>query len=488
METIKINEIKKVFSVRKLNEKYIEFLVKEFEKNGYQRAYPISITSDNILWDGSHRLEAAKRVGWDKLPAIIETPENIRIAAHERNRAATNALPETFVDHAEEIWGMLAEGKTQQQVADEIGWSLDKVKKYNALNKIYKNVWEKVTEFIKFGTFVQNNDGTIKVTDGTFSENLLRSILNLSEHFQLQIINELISGKINKNQFKNKAKDYKKYDEFVEYVKENLQDADKLKEFIEDCQKGLYKDIERVIKAVDHENELYQEKNMIQIINSDCFDYFEKIKDESIDILLTDPPYGILDHNWDNFDSKEEYLEFSRQWISLAISKIKSSGRIYIFWSQEYMFDFPFDAINENFIFSNMLIWNYKNNIKPNDQKRYKFTYEPIFYFYGKDAKTLNLAKNKEWDQDYNDYDVFTIAQPQENFSDKKIHPAQKPLKLIEQLIEIGSDIGDIILDPFCGSGTVGIAAKKLKRKALLIEKDADSFKKAVKRITDGQF
>jgi DNA modification methylase len=148
------------------------------------------------------------------------------------------------------------------------------------------------------------------------------------------------------------------------------------------------------------------------------------------------------------------------------------------------MFDFPFDAIPERFKFGNMLIWNYKNNVKPNDQHRYKYTYEPIFYFYGKDAPTLNLPKNKEWDAALNSYDVFTIAQPQSNFTDKKEHPTQKPIELFKQLMAVGSEIGDTILDCFAGSGTAGECAKSLKRKAILIEKDPAYIKIINRRIS----
>ena len=118
---MKIKDIKERFNVRKLNSTYVDFLVDQFKTDGYQLSYPVSVTQDGILWDGNHRLAAAEKLGWDEIPSVIENPENIRIASHKRNTAATNALPETFVDHAEEIWELLAEGKTQQAVADEIG-------------------------------------------------------------------------------------------------------------------------------------------------------------------------------------------------------------------------------------------------------------------------------------------------------------------------------------------------------------------------------
>ena len=115
-----------------------------------------------------------------------------------------NSLPETLVDHAEEIWSMLATDKTQQQVADEIGWSIDKVKKYAALENISPISWNDiVTTFLKMGTKQQNDVGTEKVPMGTITERSLRNILSLTEYHQHKIISELVSGKIKPAQVKH---------------------------------------------------------------------------------------------------------------------------------------------------------------------------------------------------------------------------------------------------------------------------------------------
>ena len=185
---MELAKIKDTFSVRKLNEKYIEHLMADFEKNGYQNAYPVSITEDGTLWDGNHRLEAVTRLGWTEIPHVIETPENIRKAAHIRNEAATNALPETFVDHAEEIWELLDEGKKQPEVAKEIGWELSPVKNYARLKKIDKDVWKIVSENCQQQGFRNNGVETGLVSGETFSENLLRVILPLKPEQQLELV------------------------------------------------------------------------------------------------------------------------------------------------------------------------------------------------------------------------------------------------------------------------------------------------------------
>lgn len=477
---MQINEIKETFSVRSINQSYVDFLADDFKKHGFQSAYPVSITDAGVLWDGNHRLAAAKAAGLDEIPHIIETPGNLRVAAHERNRVSTNALPETFVDHAEEIWSMLDSGMTQQRVADEIGWSLSKVKQYSRLDIISPLVWQTiVTEFQKNVTGIKDNDVSIKVTNVT--EGLLRNILDLTETHQDKIISGLINGSIKNSQVKNKAKELKGRELFAEYAIENLISNDDKPTFFNDCFAGLYSTEEQIRKSVKHANDAYNEKNQIQVVHGDCLEVLPSVG--QVDAIVTDPPYFITGESWDQFPSKEDFLSFSKQWISLACEKVKTTGRIYIFWSQEYMFDFPFDAIPDDFVFGNCLIWNYKNNIKPHNQKCYKKTYEPLFYFYGKDASKLNLPHGESWGKNINDYDVFTEAQPQTNFTDKKEHPTQKPLELMKQIISIGTEIGDTVLDCFAGSGTTGVACKTLKRKAILIEKDNDYVNTICRRL-----
>jgi len=103
----------------------------------------------------------------------------------------------TLIDHAEEIWGMLKEGKTQQQVADEIGWNRNKVKHYAALETLLPNVWGVIVPHIqKIGTTQVVDNGTRDVPNGTISEGLLRNILDLNEQHQLEMQNQCAEIKI----------------------------------------------------------------------------------------------------------------------------------------------------------------------------------------------------------------------------------------------------------------------------------------------------
>jgi len=228
-------------------------------------------------------------------------------------------------------------------------------------------------------------------------------------------------------------------------------------------------------------------KSKIEIIEGDLFKEIPKIKRE-YNLIFCDPPYNIIGEEWDKFKDLDRFKEFTINWIDLTLEKLAKDGRFYVIFSQKFMFDFYewMKPLCEKYdlIFGNMLIWNYKNNIKHADNKRYKYTYEPVFYYRKKDAPELNLEKGEEWGPELNNYDVCTYAMPQTNFKeDKKLHPTQKPIKLLKKIILTGSNRNDWILDGFAGSGTTGLAAKECERNVTLIEKDPNYIKIIKERL-----
>ena len=105
-------------------------------------------------------------------------------------------MHETFVDHAEEIWTLLATGKTQQAVADEIGWSREKVRNFANLENISPVAWDKVVDAFEKTSTIDKNGVSTKIVDGsTITESILRTnILPLTEIHQLSIVSDLIDG------------------------------------------------------------------------------------------------------------------------------------------------------------------------------------------------------------------------------------------------------------------------------------------------------
>ena len=211
------------------------------------------------------------------------------------------------------------------------------------------------------------------------------------------------------------------------------------------------------------------------VLHGDVFDMLDTLDDYSFDLLNTDPPYKILTDDWDVFESKKDFLDFTEQWLKIAFKKLKTTGRAYISFSQWYQYDF-YNILAKNdffgFTFKQNIIWYYKNNNRPSNRKEYRYMYEPIFYLYGKDADVLNFTHDTYGETQQN---VWEIATPQSNFKEGKFHSAQKPLELYRRIIKTGSKTSDKVLDCFAGSGTTGVICKELNRECVLIEKNIEN-------------
>jgi len=207
------------------------------------------------------------------------------------------------------------------------------------------------------------------------------------------------------------------------------------------------------------------------IYNEDCLEGMKRLPNESIDLVCTDPPYGVLGERqkWDNVD----IWEFTNEWWSLVKKKLKENSAVYCFWSQKYLLEglqiFKPDRV---------LIWHHPNLAKTTD-KTFLWTYDPVFYIkFGRPVFHANFAKKQN-------VDVFKYPKPQSNWKEVKFwfHPTCKPLELVKRFIAISSDVGDIVLDPFIGSGTTAVACKQLRRHYIGFEINPEYCEIARKRI-----
>ena len=202
--------------------------------------------------------------------------------------------------------------------------------------------------------------------------------------------------------------------------------------------------------------------------------------------LLTDPPYGILDEPWE-----PKQLEFfTREWCS-RWSACKADT-ILIFWSQRYLWDGRvwFDEALAGYEFQQLLVWHYPNNKGPQSRKGFKQTWEPIFFYRLKGSPRQVQLLDEHWGDEFHDFDCHVAAVPQSNFNDAdmKQHPAQKPVEVMRWLVNAVTRAGELVCDPFAGSGTTGIAALQLGRNFHGIENNRDYLAMAKGRIaTYGQ-
>jgi DNA modification methylase len=212
------------------------------------------------------------------------------------------------------------------------------------------------------------------------------------------------------------------------------------------------------------------------VYNEDCMIKLLDIHDESIDLIITDPPYGILpngknmrnkkkdNYKWDNI----ELEQFTKEWFELCYKKLKNDRFMFIMWSQKYL-KLGFEIFNPD----RLIFWRH-NNLTNGGNGYFSYDYDPIFVIKKGNPK---LIKGKHsCDLEY--------TKPQSNFKiDKLIHPTQKPLLLGEHIIRIATKENDIVLDPFAGGGTFLLAAKILNRRYIGFEKEEDYCKIIDERI-----
>ncbi len=188
--------------------------------------------------------------------------------------------------------------------------------------------------------------------------------------------------------------------------------------------------------------------------------------------LVTDPPYGILDEDWEPAMLEEFTRDWATRWAKCGADLIAT------FWSQRWLWEGRrwFDESFAGYAFQHLLVWHYPNNKSPQSQQGFKHTWEPVFLYRRDGADRKITVGGDEWGKDLTDFDCHVAAVPQSNFKDEnmKQHPAQKPVSVMRWIVNALTIPGELVCDPFCGSGTTGIAAVQLGRRFHGIEKHAD--------------
>lgn len=246
-----------------------------------------------------------------------------------------------------------------------------------------------------------------------------------------------------------------------------------------------------------------------EIYLGDCIKIMrDKIDANSIHLIFADPPYNLskiilnlpnnktggafykMNEQWDNIPANE-YEEFTEQWMKESKRVLKSNGSLYISCTQHNIGEIIMCGKKLGLKLNNIITW-YKTNSMPNITKRV-FTHSTEFIcwfakgknwiFNYEDVKTFNPKKAKDGSKkqmrDFLDFIELPIVQGKERIKrndNRAAHPTQKPEKLLELIIIASSNAGDIVLDPFFGTGTTGFVAKNLKRNWIGIEKSKKYF------------
>lgn len=206
----------------------------------------------------------------------------------------------------------------------------------------------------------------------------------------------------------------------------------------------------------------------------DALKLLPQLPDKSIDLIITDPPFGIeFAHNLSIYNrdknnvipgykeiKKENYYEFSLQWLKECSRVLKDTGSIYIISGWTNLKDILNAIDDTKFHLLNHIIWKYQFGVYT--KKKFVTSHYHILYCV-KNPKSYTFNKIEKYPED-----VWIINR---DYQPNKIKtPTRLPEKLVEKMILYSSKEGDIILDPFAGSGTVGVCAKKLNRKFICFE------------------
>ena len=243
------------------------------------------------------------------------------------------------------------------------------------------------------------------------------------------------------------------------------------------------------------------------IIKGDCVAALEALPSNSVDVIFADPPYNLqlggdlhrpdhskvdaVDDAWDQFSSFQAYDSFSRAWLMACRRVLKPNGTIWVIGSYHNIFRVGSILQDLEFWLLNDVIWR-KTNPMPNFRgRRFQNAHETMIWA-SRDEKAKSYTFNYDAMKASND-DVqmrsdwlFPICSGGERLKGddgKKVHPTQKPEALLARVLMASSKPGDVVLDPFFGSGTTGAVAKRLGRNFVGIEREQDYIDAAQARI-----
>jgi modification methylase len=243
------------------------------------------------------------------------------------------------------------------------------------------------------------------------------------------------------------------------------------------------------------------------ILHGDCIAELAKLPAASVDLVFADPPYNLqlqgdlkrpddshvdaVNDDWDKFSDFAAYDDFTRAWLASCRRVMKPNATLWVIGSYHNIFRVGTILQDLGFWILNDVIWR-KSNPMPNFRgRRFTNAHETLIWA-SRDAGarqyTFNYETLKAGNEDIQVRSDWTLAlctgeERLKGADNKKLHPTQKPEALLARVILSSSRPGDVVLDPFCGTGTTGAVAKRLGRRFIGIERDETYRDAALRRI-----
>lgn len=233
----------------------------------------------------------------------------------------------------------------------------------------------------------------------------------------------------------------------------------------------------------------------INIILGDAISEMQKLKSNSVDLIISDPPYNLGKDYGNGSDSKnfEEYILFTKNWTTEATRILKHTGTIYVFMGFRFISYLYQILEKENELkFVNWICWHYTQGI--GKTKGLSPRHDDILMFTKSSNYTFNLDSIRVPQKYYrsrnnmrgaNPGDVWEFSHIHYCQDNRQDHPTQKPEGLIERMVLASSNENDLVLDPFSGSGTTLRVCQQLNRRCIGIELNADYVKMTKKRLAE---
>ena len=245
----------------------------------------------------------------------------------------------------------------------------------------------------------------------------------------------------------------------------------------------------------------------------DSIKWLKSLASASVDLVFADPPYNIKKADWDTFESQEHYIEWSIQWIIQASRVLKPTGSLYVCGFSEILADLKHPAM-KFFKHCRWLVWHYKNKANPGDD--WGRSHESIIHFRKSDMVKINIddirtpygahtlkypshpqaetsayggampKQREDWipnPKGAKPKDVIDIPTTCNGMGEKTPHPTQKPEELLRKFVLASSDEGDLVIDPFSGSGTTVVVAEQLRRRWMGCDLNSQYNQWAIERL-----
>jgi site-specific DNA-methyltransferase (adenine-specific) len=232
-----------------------------------------------------------------------------------------------------------------------------------------------------------------------------------------------------------------------------------------------------------------------QVFCEDALAGMARIPDGSIDLILTDPPYNLgKDYgNASDQQSVDDYLAWTERWVDIAIPKLKPNGSLYIFLTWRFAPEI-FVMLKKRLTMMNEIIWDRRVPSMGGSTRSFSSVHDTIGFFVKrkdyhfdldavripydaatKKARSRSIFVGAKWlEVGYNPKDLWSVSRLHREHAERVDHPTQKPLEIIERMLKASCPPGGTVLDPFMGSGTTALAARKLGRHFVGFELNQD--------------